>query len=339
MHSNFLNVENFTKKFGDFTAVDKVSFSMAEGEAFALLGESGCGKTTLLRCIAGLETGNQGKISVNDKVFFDKKSLVPVNKRNIGLVFQDYAVFPHKSISENITFGISDKSKHSSVLDEMLKLFKLKDQKSKMPDQLSGGQLQRVALARTMASSPSLILLDEPFSNLDKQLGIALRQELKTIFSNQKLASILVTHDQEEAFAYADRVAIMKDGMILQCDTPENVYLKPNSEDVAKFLGNCQFIEGDANGNIADTAIGKVELNDNHSGKVKILLRPENLDIIEDPEGKFEILEEVFHGGYREVTVGNDSIVLKSHKASFKKYPMGTKVNLSALSELPAFKA
>lgn len=337
MQNNFLNVENFTKKFGEFTAVDDVSFSIEEGEAFALLGESGCGKTTLLRCIAGLETGNAGKVSVAGNVFYDQKPLVPVNKRNIGLVFQDYAVFPHKSIAENITFGVRDKSKKSFMLEEMLKLFKLEDQRNKMPDQLSGGQLQRVAIARTLASSPSLVLLDEPFSNLDKQLGVVLRHELKAIFSSQKLASILVTHDQEEAFAYADRVAVMKDGVILQCDTPENVYLRPSSEDVAMFLGNCQFLYGEAHGDIAETPIGKVQLNENLNGKVKILLRPESLLLEETEDSQFEILENIFHGGYREITVGNGSIVLKAHKASYRQYTLGTKVNLSTQNQQTAF--
>ena len=146
-----------------------------------------------------------------------------------------------------------------------------------------------------------------------------------------------MTHDQEEAFAYADRLAIMKDGVILQCDSPENVYLKPSSIDVAMFLGNCQFLFGEAHGDFAETPIGKVEINENLNGKVKVLLRPETLLLEEAEDGQFEVFENVFHGGYREITVGNGSIVLKAHKASYRQYTKGTKVNLFTISKLPAF--
>lgn len=337
MQSDFLKVDKFTKKFGEFSAVNDVSFSIASSEAFALLGESGCGKTTLLRCIAGLENGDSGKISVNDQIFFENKSLIPVHKRNIGLVFQDYAVFPHKSIAENITFGVKDHSQKKSILAKMLELFQLDDQKEKMPDQLSGGQLQRVAIARTLASHPSLILLDEPFSNLDKQLGVNLRNELRKIFSEQKLTSILVTHDQQEAFAYADRVAVMKSGKILQCDTPENLYLNPNSLEVAEFLGNCQLIDGDAQGDFAETSFGKVPLLTSLEGKVKIVLRPENLSLSKDSDSPFKITKNLFLGGIRELTICNGNYSLKSHIASFEKFDLNTTVAVNASCPLPAF--
>ncbi|MCM8533898.1 MAG: ABC transporter ATP-binding protein [Lentisphaeraceae bacterium] len=338
MQSDFLKVDNFTKNFGQFTAVNDVSFSIASSEAFALLGESGCGKTTLLRCIAGLETGDSGKISVNEQIFFENKSLIPVHKRNIGLVFQDYAVFPHKSISENITFGVKDKSQKEAILKKMLALFQLDDQKEKMPDQLSGGQLQRVAIARTLASNPSLILLDEPFSNLDKQLGVNLRNELRKIFSEQKLSSILVTHDQQEAFAYADRVAVMKSGKILQCDTPENLYLNPNSLEVAEFLGNCQLVDGEAHGDFAETSFGKVPLLKSLNGKVKIVLRPENLLLTQDDKSPLKVTNSLFLGGIRELTVSSDTLKLKSHVASFEKFDINTAVTVCASCPLPAFK-
>ena len=337
MHSDFLKVENLSKKFGEFTAVNNVSFSMEPGEAFALLGESGCGKTTLLRCLAGLETPNSGSIQLKDSVFFQDKNLIPVNERNIGLVFQDYAVFPHQSVDENITFGVRDKSLKSQKLQQMMELFKLTDQKEKMPDQLSGGQLQRVAIARTLAADPSLILLDEPFSNLDKQLGIQLRNELKGIFKSQGLASILVTHDQQEAFAYADTVAVMKDGVILQSGKPEDLYLQPGTLEVAEFLGDCQFISGLANGDSAETALGSLELSRPANGEVKVLVRPENISLQESSSGKFQVTNAVFLGNSIEITVSNEELELKSLMPSYVTIKPGVKVSLEVNSSVVAF--
>lgn len=337
MPDRYLKIENLTKRFDQFTAVKDVSFTMPEGESFALLGESGCGKTTLLRCIAGLESPNSGKITLADKVFFDQKTLVPVNLRNVGLVFQDYAVFPHKSVEENITFGVKDKNLKQQKLQEMMDLFNLNDQQGKMPDQLSGGQLQRVAIARTLAASPSLILLDEPFSNLDKQLGIKLRLELKEIFKSQNLASILVTHDQQEAFAYADKVAIMKDGQILQCGAPEEIYLLPQTVEVAEFLGDCQFIEGSAVDDKVETVLGNLALSKPVNGKVKVLVRPENISLQTDELGNFEIIDSVFLGNFREITVTNGNMELKVSSPSYKNFSTGDKVTLTVNSPVTAF--
>ena len=310
MHKDFLKVEGLTKNFGRFTALNDVSFSVKQGEAFALLGESGCGKTTLLRCIAGLETPDCGSIEVEGAKFYENKSLIPVNQRNIGLVFQDYAVFPHKSVDENISFGVKDKNQKSAKLQQMLKLFHLEDQQGKMPDQLSGGQLQRVAIARTLAASPSMILMDEPFSNLDKKLGIQLRNELKEIFKDQNLASILVTHDQQEAMAYADKVAVMKSGIILQCGSPEEIYLYPDSIEVAEFLGDCQFINGTAKGQSVETSLGELALSREAKGEVKVLVRPETIQAELDENGKFEIKLITFLGSSKELTVSDGNIKL-----------------------------
>jgi len=338
MQSDFLKLENIVKKFGDFTAVNDVSFSVAAGESFALLGESGCGKTTLLRCIAGLETPNFGKIELSDSTFFENKNLIPVNQRNIGLVFQDYAVFPHKSVEENITFGVKNKAEKEEKLKQMMALFHLEDQKGKMPDQLSGGQLQRVAIARTLASSPSLILLDEPFSNLDKKLGIELRNELKGIFKKEGLASILVTHDQQEALAYADKVAVMKSGEILQIGSPEELYLLPNSLQVAEFLGNCQFIDGTANGNSVATCLGNIELSREIEGQVKVLVRPESISANLDENGLFKVQEMTFLGSSRELSVNNGQVELRLSVPSYQNISIGSTISLKINSSVVAFK-
>ncbi|MCM8541906.1 MAG: ABC transporter ATP-binding protein [Lentisphaeraceae bacterium] len=337
MQSDFLKVDKLTKKFGEFTAVNNVSFSVSKGEAFALLGESGCGKTTLLRCLAGLETPDSGSIKVAESTFFQDKSLIPVNQRNIGLVFQDYAVFPHKSVTENITFGVRDKSAKSVKLEEMMKLFHLEDQEGKMPDQLSGGQLQRVAIARTLAASPSLILMDEPFSNLDKKLGIQLRNELKEIFKEQNLASILVTHDQQEALAYADKVAVMKSGEILQCGTPEELYLLPESIEVAEFLGNCQFIEGQADGEFIETALGRTKLSRSVKGNVKALVRPENISVIVDETGEYKVNKSTFLGSSKELTVSDGKREIKCIIPSYQQCAINSRVALQVKSAIVAF--
>ena len=337
MQSDFLKVEGLTKKFGEFTAVNNVSFTVEAGESFALLGESGCGKTTLLRCLAGLEKPHSGTIEVAGRSFFQDKTLIPVNERNIGLVFQDYAVFPHKSVDENIIFGVKNKNHKSDKLQQMMKLFKLEDQKGKMPDQLSGGQLQRVAIARTLASEPSLILLDEPFSNLDKQLGVQLRNELKSIFKSQGLASILVTHDQQEALAYADKVAVMKSGKILQIGTPEELYLYPDSIGVAEFLGNCQFVDGLSDGSSVDTCLGKLKLARSIEGKVKALVRPENIRAELDEDGQFTVQEMTFLGSTRELKVSNGKQELNLSVPSYQEISTGSKIRLEVSSAIVAF--
>ncbi|MCM8526891.1 MAG: ABC transporter ATP-binding protein [Lentisphaeraceae bacterium] len=337
MHKDFLKVEGLTKNFGRFTALNDVSFSVKQGEAFALLGESGCGKTTLLRCIAGLETPDCGSIEVEGAKFYENKSLIPVNQRNIGLVFQDYAVFPHKSVDENISFGVKDKNQKSAKLQQMLKLFHLEDQQGKMPDQLSGGQLQRVAIARTLAASPSMILMDEPFSNLDKKLGIQLRNELKEIFKDQNLASILVTHDQQEAMAYADKVAVMKSGIILQCGSPEEIYLYPDSIEVAEFLGDCQFINGTAKGQSVETSLGELALSREAKGEVKVLVRPETIQAELDENGKFEIKLITFLGSSKELTVSDGNIELSVRVPSYQSFEISSKVDLKVNSSVVAF--
>ena len=331
--SDFLKVESLTKQFQKFTAVKNVSFSLKKGEAFALLGESGCGKTTLLRCIAGLENPQSGTIKLLDEDITQK----PVHLRNIGIVFQDYAIFPHKSVADNITYGIKNGGDKKAVLKKMLELFKIADQKDKMPSQLSGGQLQRVAIARTLAANPSIVLLDEPFSNLDKKLAIELRTEIRAALKKEELPSVLVTHDQQEAFAFADKVAVMKEAEILQVGTPEDVYLKPKSLVIAEFLGHCQFIKGVSDGESITTSIGTIPVNNGVSGKVQALLRPENIAIEIDPDGRFSVEQDDFLGGNRMLIVTDGNIKLTVQMTSYLKVPLKTKVSLNALSAVPVF--
>ncbi|MBY4040438.1 ABC transporter ATP-binding protein [Rhodococcus fascians] len=236
-------VHDLELAYGDFVAIKSLDLIIPDGESVVLLGQSGCGKTSTMRCIAGLEMPTGGTISIGDKTVFDGKSgkVVPVYKRNVGMVFQSYAVWPHKTVLENVAFplkmkGVAKSKRRTEALAvlELVGLAHLADRGASM---LSGGQMQRVALARSMAMAPSVLLLDEPLSNLDARLRDDLRVELRRIQTERGLTSLYVTHDQQEALALADRIAIMQEGRISQLGTPEQIYGSPVSASIASFLG------------------------------------------------------------------------------------------------------
>ena len=234
------------KRFGTLTAVDGVSLSIRENEFFALLGPSGCGKTTLLRMLAGFETPNGGRILLDGA----DVSRVPPNRRPVNLMFQSYALFPHMSVRANIAYGLEMERKSAaeirSRVDEMLATTQLGALADRKPDQLSGGQKQRVALARALVKRPRVLLLDEPLGALDKKLRGEMQIELKRLQHEVGITFIVVTHDQEEALVMADRMAVLKDGRLLQCDTPHAVYEHPADAFVAGFIGVMNFCEGSA---------------------------------------------------------------------------------------------
>jgi iron(III) transport system ATP-binding protein len=236
-------VHDLELAYGDFVAIKSLDLIIPDGESVVLLGQSGCGKTSTMRCIAGLEMPTGGTISIGDKTVFDGNSgkVVPVYKRNVGMVFQSYAVWPHKTVLENVAFplkmkGVAKSKRRAEALAvlELVGLAHLADRGASM---LSGGQMQRVALARSMAMAPSVLLLDEPLSNLDARLRDDLRVELRRIQTERGLTSLYVTHDQQEALALADRIAIMQEGRISQLGTPEQIYGSPVSASIASFLG------------------------------------------------------------------------------------------------------
>ncbi len=226
--------------------VDGIGFSLQAGESACLLGPSGCGKTTLLRSIAGLEPIYQGEIRIHGNLCSSANKLTPPEKRHLGLVFQDHALFPHLSIADNVGFGLRKLSRQDkrSRVQECLELVGLEGLGDRFPHQVSGGQQQRVALARTIAPKPKLILLDEAFSSLDTHLRRSLARELKQLLKSQGIASLLVTHDQQEAFAMADYIGVMHQGQLLQWDTPYNLYHQPADPQIAAFIGDGHFING-----------------------------------------------------------------------------------------------
>ncbi|MDD7984480.1 ABC transporter ATP-binding protein [Lentisphaera marina] len=337
MTKALLTIKELSCHFGSFCAVDNISFDLMPGECFALLGSSGCGKTTALRAIAGLEKPSQGHILHLDQTFFDHQTDLAPNLRNTGFIFQDYAIFPHLSIEENITFGLKDKSQKQSTLKRLLTLLGLEEHAKKMPHQVSGGQLQRVAIARTLAIKPSLVLMDEPFSNLDAKLARRLRNEIRQIFKSEGVSSILVTHNQEEAFDFADRMAVMEQGKILQIGTPEELYQKPKSAQVASFFGHCQIISGHAQGEYATTNIGEVPLQKNSDGPCQILLRPENMRLAPSSESQLIVKDIRFLGARKEITVQTPDSEIFVNVSARSAIKISDKVQITAIEACASF--
>jgi iron(III) transport system ATP-binding protein len=245
-----IKVEGLTKSFGDTRALNRVGFSVREGEFFTLLGPSGCGKSTTLMSIAGFQQPDAGVIACGDQTFFDHERGIslPAEARNLGIVFQSYAVWPHMTVFQNVAFPLKVRRLKRAELKErvtsVLELVEMGQYAGRYPHELSGGQQQRVALARSLVYSPSVLLLDEPFSNLDAKLRERARRWLKDLQLELALTTIFVTHDQDEALAMSDRVLVMREGEVLQTDTPENVYRRPNDRFVAEFVGQCNFLSG-----------------------------------------------------------------------------------------------
>ncbi|WP_234569204.1 ABC transporter ATP-binding protein [Rhodohalobacter sp. 614A] len=278
-----LEVKNIAKAFvKGIPVVNQTTFNVHKNEIFALLGPSGCGKTTTLRLISGFEHLDDGEIYLNGTLLSSLQTHVSPQKRGIGFVFQDYALFPHMSALDNVAFGLKDLPKHKRKVfaEEVLCRTGMGDHKDKGPAELSGGQQQRVALARAIAPEPELILLDEPFSNLDAILRDSTRKEVRSIIKKAGMSAVLVTHDQEEALSFADRIGVMNNGCIEQIGTPEEVYYQPKNKFVAQFLGRTNLFEGDiADTDTIETKIGHLKLNRKAKGKITCSIRPEHLTI------------------------------------------------------------
>ena len=281
-----LEVDGIVRSFGAKRAVQDLSLAVYEGELLTLLGPSGCGKTTTLRLIAGLERPDAGTIRVRDRVVAGEGRFVQPNERDIGLIFQDFALFTHLSVGENVAYGIHDRpdDEIDRRVDELLALVGLSAYRDHRPDALSGGQRQRIALARSLAPEPDVLLLDEPFSNLDVGLRKEMREEVRRILKEAGVTAISVTHDQEEALSISDRVGVMNAGRIEQVGRPESIFQNPESRFVAEFLGEAGFLSGRVSGGELDTTIGPIDgdaiqgLSDGYDGAViQVLVRPDDL--------------------------------------------------------------
>jgi iron(III) transport system ATP-binding protein len=274
-----LTVRDVRKAFGGHVVIAGIDLEVREGELVALLGPSGSGKTTMLRLIAGFEDADAGEIRLGNRIVVHDGISVPPERRKIGMVFQDYALFPHLSVRDNVAFGLPRSKQRDARVREVLERVGLGPWIDQMPHLLSGGQQQRVALARALAPNPSIVLMDEPFSNLDPALRGQVRADVRKILHDAGVTAILVTHDQEEALSIADRIAVLFDGRIEQFGTPEDLYQRPISREVAAFIGDAQFLRGVATGATAETELGPLELLDPAEGAVDVLVRPEMITV------------------------------------------------------------
>jgi iron(III) transport system ATP-binding protein len=245
----------------------------------ALLGPSGCGKTTALRIIAGLEAPDRGTVEVGGRVVAGPGFNVPPEKRHVGIVFQDYALFPHMNVRKNIAYGLATSSKRAERLAELVSLVGLEGLEGRMPHELSGGQQQRVALARTLASDPEVLLLDEPFSNLDVKLRIEVREEVKRLIKLTGTTAVFVTHDQDEAFVLGDTIVVMNKGRVEQIGTAEDLYYRPASRFVAGFVGLASFLPASVSNGLAYCELGQFPATEELDGDVELLVRPDDVSI------------------------------------------------------------
>lgn len=306
----YLRIENLKKIFEENRGIEKIDFSIEKGELISLLGPSGCGKTTLLNIIGGFLKPDNGKIYLEDRDITD----IPPEKRDISTVFQSYALFPHMNVLENIKYGLKykklTKKEQNELALEYLKIVGLDGYEKKSIQELSGGQQQRVALARALVLYPKILLLDEPFSNLDAKLKISMREELKELQKNLKISMIFVTHDQEEALSISDKVVVMNNGKIEQIGTPEEIYYSPINEYVANFIGKSNFILKDG---------------------VKKLIRPENIKIEKNQKGSWKIINKEFMGAYTILKIKNETeeIYVNIQGEEGREYILGDLVEIS----------
>ena len=298
-----LEVKNVSLGYGAHTVVQNVSMRLAQGEIGCLLGPSGCGKTTLLRAIAGFEPVRAGEIALQGQTVASVGHSVPPQSRDIGMVFQDHALFPHLTVGDNVGFGLhrASKAQRSARVQEMLALVGLEGMGARWPHELSGGQQQRVALARALAPQPTLLLMDEPFSSLDTSMRESIAREVRAILKQAKATALMVTHDQNEAFAMADNVGVMARGQLMQWGNAVQVYCTPATQEVAQFVGEGCLIAAQATaGGQWQTALGLLSAGHPHYSTaqgVQVLLRPEHVRLVEQGVSA-KVLERTFRGSH-----------------------------------------
>jgi iron(III) transport system ATP-binding protein len=344
-----LRVEGVHKSYGAQTVLRGVDLAVTAGSFTSLLGPSGSGKTTLLRVIAGFERADQGRVSLGERVVDDPERFVAPERRRIGFVPQDGSLFPHLSVLQNVGFGLPRRERRSKKVAQLLEMIGLSEFEGRYPHQLSGGQQQRVALARALAIEPSLVLLDEPFASLDASLRAALRHDVRRVLKERGATALLVTHDQDEALSLADRVAVLHDGRIGQCDTPQELYARPSTPELALALGQTNFLGGRLSGKTVETALGSLllerplaEAGDGMT--MLVLVRPEQLVLSGElggdrPLGR--VLSTEFYGHDAVVTVRAEwdetkTLVVRTAKAG--DLPLeGTRVAVSVRGDVVAW--
>jgi len=328
---NALTCSSVSKNYGDAIGVSNFSIEIQQGEIISLLGPSGCGKTTLLRLIGGFIEPEHGSITIGGIEVVGPNNYLPPEKRHIGMVFQEGALFPHLSVAQNVAYGLPKQKDQDGAINDALSLVGLLHLRDRMPHELSGGQQQRVALARALAPKPHLILLDEPFSNLDPSLREQVRNDMIDILKSSNVTAIFVTHDQEEALLIGDRVAIMNEGSLEQIGSAEEIFHYPSNRFTANFVGNVDFVPGEYIDNTINSDIGSVSFLDtvNKTDVLELMTRPDCLDCFPNPEASNQIIRREFRGAFYLYTVklhsGNTVRCLLSHTQEFD---IGEKVDI-----------
>jgi iron(III) transport system ATP-binding protein len=329
---------NLGKRYGEVRAVDGLDLALPRGRLTALLGPSGCGKTTLLRLLAGFEHPDQGTITLDERLVAGPRVWVPPEKRRVGMVFQDYALFPHLSVAQNVAYGLPRGAARAGRVAELLELVGLEGLGERLPHQLSGGQQQRAALARALAPGPAVLLLDEPFSNLDAALRRGVRAEVRRILRVAGITTLFVTHDQEEALSLSDQVAVMLHGRVAQIDAPALVYDRPATREVATFVGAANLLPAQAQGETALSSLGLLTLCAAAHGPVELLLRPEAIELLPDPSSPHTVVERTFFGHDQLVEVWlADGLTVQARTLPWVDAEPGRHVRLMVREPLVAF--
>ncbi|HSE07035.1 MAG TPA: ABC transporter ATP-binding protein [Nocardioidaceae bacterium] len=332
-----LVLEGVTKRYGSTVAVDAVDLGAAPGELITLVGPSGCGKSTTLRLVAGLERPDEGSILIAGEVAADRRHFQQPERRRVGLVFQDHALFPHLTVARNVAFGISDlpRGERNARVGEVLDMVRLGHLAGRYPHELSGGEQQRVALARALAPRPAVVLLDEPFSSLDESLRAQVRADTVAVLRETGTTGMLVTHDQTEALSVGDRVMVMNRGRIEQSDTPERVFEKPATRFVASFMGDADFLRAHVRDALLTCEIGVVSTVPgwaNCDVDVDVVLRPHEVALTIDQQSPAHVVGVEYHGAFVLHTVRLASgATLRSWQPHAVRHPVGTAVAVSVV--------
>ena len=330
-----IRARSVNKSYGSEIVLSDFNLDVWNGSIVGILGISGSGKTTALRLLAGFDKPDSGIIEMRNRVISSEDTFLPPEERNVGMVFQDYALFPHLNVEKNISFGLSRDEIKSGRLEEVLSMCNLETYRNKFPQELSGGQQQRVSLARALAPKPEVILLDEPFTSLDAHMARDLREEVVSLLRQTETTAIIVTHDQEEALSVCDVVSVLENGSVIQSATPQEIYLNPVSQTVANSVGDPNILKGFSVDGRVETSLGTFVTA--YNGALDVSIRPECIELLLDSEGSYVVKECTFYGHDQVISFQNSKgEVFRARSLPNTIYEAGDKVNIN-ISEVTTF--